>query len=184
MHSTAYPISIQPLLFPREELSRCFFTEPTDDELSFLEMWENLVSAMPATVSSDDGNSRTGRPGYTLLSVLAVHAVRLFFRLKTLTAARERLLSSMNLRTITGMDEVPSPAVVFRKTDDLISLVDFDSVIASICSSFYEDRLVCHLSIDSTVVGAREKPVKNMKEKKKRETGTEEERFQGTHHRR
>ena len=171
MHSTAYPISIQPLLFPREELSRCFFTEPTDDELSFLEMWENLVSAMPATVSSDDGNSCTGRPGYTLLSVLAVHAVRLFFRLKTLTAARERLLSSMNLRTITGMDEVPSPAVVSRKTDDLISLVDFDSVIASICSSFYEDRLVCHLSIDSTVVGAREKPVKNMKEKKKRKRG-------------
>ena len=134
-------------------------------------MWENLVLAMPSTVRSDDGRSRTGRPGYTLLSVLAVHAVRLFFRLKTLTAARKRLLSSMNLRTITGMDEVPSPAVVSRKTDDLIRLVDFDSVIASICSSFYEDRLVCHLSIDSTVVGAREKPVKNMKERKKRKRG-------------
>lgn len=171
MHSTAYPISIQPLLFPREELSGCFFTEPTDEELSFLEIWEDLVSIMPPDVRSDDGRSRTGRPGYTLLDVLAVHAVKLFFRLKTLTAARERLLSSINLRTITGVLKVPSLAVISKKTDELIGIVDFDSLIASICSSFYEDRLVCHLSIDSTVVEAREKPVKTGKEKKKRKRG-------------
>ena len=99
MQSTAYPISIQPLLFASEDLSQCFFFHPTEDELRFMKMWENLVSTMPAPVRCDDGRSRTGRPGYTLLSVLAIHAVKIFFRLKTLTAARERLLSSSNLRS-------------------------------------------------------------------------------------
>ena len=76
MQSTAYSISIQPLLFTSEDLSPCFFFRPTEDELRFMEMWENLVSAMPPSVRCDEGRSVTGRPGYTLLSVLAVHAVK------------------------------------------------------------------------------------------------------------
>ena len=171
MQSTAYTISIQPLLFSSEDLSSCFFTPPTEGELSFLEIWENLVSVMPPVVRSDDGMSHTGRPGYTFLDVLAVHAVKLYFQEKTLTVARERLLSSINLRTIAGMDKVPSLAVISRKTDELMRIVDFSSVIASICSAFYRDRLVCHLSIDSTIVEAREKPVKTKKPKMKRKRG-------------
>ena len=133
-----------------------------------MKMWENLVSTMPAPVRCDDGRSRTGRPGYTLLSVLAIHAVKIFFRLKTLTAARERLLSSSNLRTITGTGRVPSLAVISKKTDELIRIVDFGAIIASICSSFYDGRLVCHLSIDSTIVESREKPVKAEKPGKRK----------------
>ena len=168
MQSTAYPLSIQPLLFTSEDLSPCFFFQPTDDELCFMEVWENLVSAMPAPVRCDEGRSRTGRPGHTLLSVLAVHAVKLYFQEKTMTAARDRLLSSSNLRTITGVAEVPSLSVISKKTDTLIDLVDFSSILASICSSFYKDRLVCHLSIDSTIAEAREKPVKAEKPGKRK----------------
>ena len=171
MQSISYPVSIQPLLFTSEDLSPCFFFQPTDDELCFMEVWENLVSAMPAPVRCDEGRSRTGRPGHTLLSVLAVHAVKLYFQEKTMTAARDRLLSSSNLRTITGVAEVPSLSVISKKTDTLIDLVDFSSILASICSSFYKDRLVCHLSIDSTISEAREKPVKAEKPRRKRKRG-------------
>ena len=164
MQSTAYPLSIQPPLFTSEDLSPCFFFQPTEDELRYMEIWENLVSAMPAPVRCDGGRSRTG-------SVLAIHAVKIFFRLKTLTAARERLLSSSNLRTITGTGRVPSLAVISKKTDELIRIVDFGAIIASICSSFYDGRLVCHLSIDSTTVESREKPVKA--ESRSRGTGKE-----------
>ncbi len=141
MQSISYPVSIQPLLFTSEDLSPCFFFQPTDDELCFMEVWENLVSAMPAPVRCDEGRSRTGRPGHTLLSVLVVHAVKLYFQEKTMTAARDRLLSCSNLRTITGVAEVPSLSVISKKTDTLIDLVDFSSILASICSSFYKDRL-------------------------------------------
>ena len=171
MQSTAYPLSIQPLLFNFDELSGCFFAEPTDEELSFLEIWENLVSIVPPEVRNNYGRSHTGRPGYTLLNVLAVHAVKLYFQERTLSAARERLLSSINLRTIVGMWKVPSLAVISRKTDELIEIVDFSSLIASVCSSFHKDRLVCHLSIDSTIVEAREKPVKTEKPQVKRKRG-------------
>ena len=171
MQSISYPVSIQPLLFTSEDLSPCFFFQPTDDELCFMEVWENLVSAMPAPVRCDEGRSRTGRPGHTLLSVLAVHAVKLYFQEKTMTTARDRLLSSSNLRTITGVAEVPSLSVISKKTDTLIDLVDFSSILASICSSFYKDRLVCHLSIDSTISEAREKPVKAEKPRRKRKRG-------------
>ena len=133
-----------------------------------MKMWENLVSTMPAPVRCDDGRSRTGRPGYTLLSVLAIHAVKIFFRLKTLTAARERLLSSSNLRTITETGRIPSLAVISKKTDMLIDLVDFNSIPTSICSSFYKGGLVCHLSIDSTIEEARERPVKTEKPGKRK----------------
>lgn len=168
MQSISYPVSIQPLLFTSEDLSPCFFFQPTDDELCFMEVWENLVSAMPAPVRCDEGRSRTGRPGHTLLSVLAVHAVKLYFQEKTMTAARDRLLSCSNLRTIIGVAEVPSLSVISKKTDTLIDLVDFSSILASICSSFYKDRLVCHLSIDSTISEAREKPVKAEKPGKRK----------------
>lgn len=168
MQSISYPVSIQPLLFTAEDLSPCFFFQPTDDELCFMEVWENLVSVMPASVRYDEGRSCTGRPGHTLLSVLAVHAVKLYFQEKTMTAARDRLLSSSNLRTITGVAEVPSLSVISKKTDTLIDLVDFSSILASICSSFYKDRLVCHLSIDSTIAEAREKPVKAEKPGKRK----------------
>ena len=171
MQSTSYPLSLQPLLFTPEDLSSCFFFSPTEDEIAFMEMWENLVSVMPAEVRDDDGKSHTGRPGYTLMDIIAVHAVKLYFQEKTLTAARDRLLSSVNLRTITGMGRVPSLAVISKKTDMLIEIVDFDSILASICTSFYGDRMVCNLSIDSTIVEAREKPVKTGKERKKRKRG-------------
>ena len=72
---------------------------------------------------------RTGRPGHTLLSVLAVHAVKLYFQEKTMTVARDRLLSCSNLRTITGVAEVPSLSVISKKTDTLIDLVDFSLLI-------------------------------------------------------
>ena len=88
-----------------------------------------------------------------------------------MTAARDRLLSSSNLRTITGVAEVPSLSVISKKTDTLIDFVDFSSILASICSSFYKDRLVCHLSIDSTIAEAREKPVKAEKPRRKRKRG-------------
>ena len=57
MQSTAYPLSIQPLLFTSEDLSPCFFFRPTDDELCFMEVWENLVSVMPASVRCDAGSA-------------------------------------------------------------------------------------------------------------------------------
>lgn len=84
MQSTVYPLSIQPLLFSFDELSGCFFAEPTENELSFLEIWENLVSIVPAEVRNDYGRRHTGRPGYALLDVLAVHAVKLYFQERTL----------------------------------------------------------------------------------------------------
>ena len=171
MQSISYPLPIQPLLFTQKELSSCFFFAPTEDEIAFMEIWENIVSVMPAEVRNDDGKSHTGRPGYPLMGIIAVHAVKLYFQEKTLTAARERLLSSVNLRTITGMGRVPSLAVISKRTDTLIELVDFDSVLASICSSFYGGRMVCNLSIDSTIAEAREKPVKAVKERKKRKQG-------------
>ena len=42
MQSISYPVSLQPLLFTSEDLSPCFFFQPTEEELSFLEIWENL----------------------------------------------------------------------------------------------------------------------------------------------
>ncbi len=82
--------------------------------------------------------------------------MKLYFKENTMNAARERLLSGSSLRTITGISRGASLAVISKKTDVLIRLIDFNQIIASICSTFYKDRLVCHMSIDSTIAEARE----------------------------
>lgn len=160
MNSTPYPISLQPLLFSHDDLSGCFFSPLTKKEEEFMGMWNALVAMMPVQVRLDSGRGRTGRHGYPLLSVLAVIAVKLAFSLRTMRAAIGMLEGSANLRTITGMAGVPSASVVARKTRDLIGLIDFEGIKDRLCSSFYRDRLVCHLSIDSTIVEARERAAK------------------------
>lgn len=141
-------------------MSSCLFTEPSEKEKAFLSFWEALLPLLPDVVTCP-GNAHTGRPSYPLADILAVWAVKLFFSLKTVSAAVDLLRSSLNLRMMTGMGDVPSKASVSRRTGELRAAMDVDGMLGRLCGQFYDGRIIGHLSIDSTVVDAREKPVRN-----------------------
>jgi hypothetical protein len=157
MDSTPNRLSLQPLLFDRQDLCGCFFLEPTPKEVEFLRYWQALAALVPQRLSRPAGG-RTGRRGYSLTDILAVRAVLLFFRLDTVTAAVALLQSSPNLRTVTQLGRVPSPSSVSRRTARLLEEMDFRGIHDRLCRQFYAGRTVCHLSLDSTPVDARERP--------------------------
>lgn len=165
MNPTSVPTCLRPLLFGFGSLSGCLFTEPTKKEREFLSFWEAMLPLLPESVT-DEVRPRTGRPSYPLSDILAVWAVKLVFSLKTISAAVGLLKSSMNLRMMTGMGKVPSPASVSRRTGDLRAVMDVDNVLGKLCRRFYAGRVIGHLSIDSTIVDAREKPAAKPKEEK------------------
>ena len=58
-----------------------------------------------------------------------------------------------------------------RRSRELVDLIDIDSMHESIVREFYSSRLVCNLSIDSTPIDAREKPIARRKTREKMKRG-------------
>ena len=162
MNRTIAPSCLQPLLFGFDDLSCRLFTEPSEREKTFLSFWEALQPLLPEPVTRER-KTLYGRPSYPLVDILAVWAVKLCFSLKTVCAAVGLLKSSMNIRMMTGMGRVPSKASVSRRTAELRAVMDVDGILGRLCESFYSGRLIGHLSIDSTIVDARERPVVRQK---------------------
>lgn len=178
MNTTSSASYLQPLLFACDDVSSCFFSKPTEKELEFMAYWNALIGMAPYAVTRER-KMMNGRPGYPLSSILAVWTVKEFFSLKTITATLEFIRSSSSIRTICSLDIIPSAASISRRTAELEEVMDIDSIHSLLCSSFYKDRLVCNLSIDSTIIEGREKPAARERKKSagrrgRRKKGSEE----------
>lgn len=121
-----------------------------------------------------------GRKGYRQVDILAVRAVMLFFKQANIRMTIEFLNGNPNVRGIVGLSRIPSESVIGRRTKERFDVIDVDSLHKAIVSEFYSSRLVCNLSIDSTPIDAREKPMaRETPEKMKRgrkKKGSEDER--------
>ena len=170
MHTNNSSKIFQPLLFTHEEFSSCCFTEPTEKELEFKSYLDFFYGIVPESVKFRKVN-RFGRPSYSLFQVLAVWLVKLVYNEKTITNTLETINGNNNLRTIIGYDDVPSASVISRRTAELKTEMNCQNIHDLLCKEFYKDRIVGNLSIDSTVVAAREKPVKNNTKKVKGKRG-------------
>ena len=107
--------------------------------------------------------NRIGRRGYRDADILAVRVAMLFFRQNNIRQTLSFLETSMGVRMTVGMKDVPSESVVSRRSKVLASTLDVDAMFEEITSAFYCGRSICHLSIDSTPIDAREKPVRKEK---------------------
>lgn len=166
-HQTA---AMQPLLFNPEDLSNCFFTRPTEKELEFKSYWDCVCNLLPSVIKWAC-KARTGRPGFDYQDVLAVWMVKLIFNQKTVTNTLETLRNQPNLRTITGMESIPSASVVSRKSEELREKMGIQDILDFLCKSFFEDHIVGHVSIDSTIIEAREKSIAKREKKEKKKPG-------------
>lgn len=169
--------SLQPLLFDFSDLPLSFSVELSKKESEFASIWNMVLHLLPSSVFEEN---IFGRRGYRLVDILAVRAVMLFFKQNNIRMAIEFINGNPNIRGIIGLSRIPSESVISRRTKDLFDAIDVDSMHKTIVSEFYSSRLACNLSIDSTPIDAREKPIaRETPEKMKRgrkKKGSDEER--------
>lgn len=106
---------------------------------------------------------RRGRLGYDLLPILGIILLKLHHQVRTVKGTLSLLRENGNLKDMLGITRVPSEASVSRLSREVERIVDpsllHERVIQAYTSSM--DRLaIGHLSIDSTTIGVREKPIK------------------------
>lgn len=94
--------------------------------------------------------SGMGRPAYENMP---------FFRIASLEALRNRLLTDPNLRQLCGFTAVPSLATFSRRFAEFAALPVATCALNEMVSQYHEGRIVGHVSRDSTAIPAREKPV-------------------------
>ena len=105
----------------------------------------------------------------------------LFFKQNNIKQTLSFLETSMGVRMTVGMENVPSESVVSRRSKELAKTLNVDKMFDEVTSAFFAGRDICNLSIDSTPIDAREKPVKKDPEKKetkkrgRKKTGSKEQ---------
>lgn len=163
-HGTPTSLVLQSLLFAHDELKSCLFRQPSARELEFLQYFQTVRSLL----SSDERrmlgkHHRRGRNGYALTSILGIMLLKLLYQTRTMKQTLLLLHENGNLKDMLAITRVPSEATVSRLSREVEQIVDPADLHTRVVQDYTKslDRLaVGHLSIDSTIVEAREKPVK------------------------
>jgi len=163
-HGTPTPAVLQSLLFAHDELKSCLLRQPSARELEFLQYFQTVRSLL----SSDERrmlgrHHRKGRNGYALASILGIMLLKLLYQQRTMKQTLLLLHENGNLKDVLAITEVPSEATVSRLSREVEQIVPPSSLHGRVVQAYAKslDRLaVGHLSIDSTIVEAREKPVR------------------------
>lgn len=167
-YSTPNPTSLQSLLFDTEDFGSCFFREPSERELEFLGLYATVQQLLsPGELTYLLRGSIKGRVGYDLLSILGIMLLKLHFRQPTMKETLLLLRENGNLKDILGISRVPSQATACRLSRVVERVVDPAVLHERVIQAYKEamdNRMVGHLSIDSTIIEAREKPFVKEKE--------------------
>ena len=163
-HGTPTPAVLQSLLFAHDELKSCLLRQPSARELEFLQYFQTVRSLL----SSDERrmlgrHHRRGRNGYALASILGIMLLKLLYQQRTMKQTLLLLHENGNLKDMLAITEVPSEATVSRLSKEVEQIVHPSDLHGRVVQSYAKslDRIaVGHLSIDSTTIEAREKPVK------------------------
>lgn len=160
--------ALQALLFTSDEISCCFFREPSERELEFMSFFHAVQSLL--TVKEYHQlcrRQKKGRPGYDLLTILALQLLQLHFKQPTMKETLLLLKENSNVCDILFLKKVPSCSTVSRLSRQVERIVDPQLLHQRLINDFYDEmdnRIVGNLSIDSTIIEAREKPVSSKKE--------------------
>jgi len=170
VYSTSNTLSLQPLLFDSQDFSSCFFRKPSERELEFLSLYGTIQQLLSHRERMGLRRAcKKGRVGYDLLPILGIMLLKLHYRQPTMKETLLLLQENGNLRDILGISKVPSQASVSRLSRDVESIVNPAALHERVIQAYQEgmdNRMVGHLSIDSTIIEAREKPFVKKKEKK------------------
>jgi hypothetical protein len=168
-HSTP-SVLLQPLLFTCEQLPNHFFRKPSQRELELLSSLRILRGLLTGEqIHSLSKVNHLGRTGYPLMSILSIMILKLMHEQKTMRQTLQLLEENGNLQMIVEVDTVPSEATMSRLSRQVAGIVKPEKLYERLIELYQREtgRIIGHLSIDSTVIEAREKPIKGKRATKK-----------------
>ena len=157
-------VLLQPLLFSHDQLPNHFFRKPSGRELellSYLHILRGLLTTEELRLLSL--NNHLGRADYPLLSILSIMVLKLLYQQLTMRQTLLLLEENENLQMIVEIDGVPSEATMSRLSRQVEKIVNPNMLHERIMGLYQEvtgRTIIGHLSIDSTVIEAREKPIR------------------------
>ena len=110
-----------------------------------------------------------GRKGFDLSSMFGIMLLKLHYRICTIKETLQTLEENGNLRYILGLDKVPAESTVSVALKRIEAIIDIQNMHGALIEAYRVvagQSIVEHLSIDSTVIGVREKPIIPVKKKK------------------
>jgi transposase len=145
----------QILLGTAYDLQDCFEEYLNKDHRAFLAMLRVVEEHIPPLERSGSG---MGRPAYENVPFFRAFLAQSFFRIASIEALRNRILTDPNLRQICGFLAVPSLATFSRRFAEFAALPVATCALNGMVMRCHEGRIVGHISRDSTAIPAREKP--------------------------
>lgn len=133
----------------------CFEEYLSTDHRAFLAILRVIEEHLPALERTGSG---MGRPAYENEPFFRAFLGMSFFRIASIEALRNRLLTDPNLRQICGFSVVPSPATFSRRFAEFAAQPLASCTLNDMVSQYHEGRIVGHISRDSTAIPGREKP--------------------------
>jgi transposase len=124
------------------------------DHRAFLAMLRVVEGHRPPLERTKSG---MGRPTYENEPFFRAFLAQSFFRIASIEALRNRLLTDTNLRQICGLPIVPSLATFRRRFAEFAALQVATRALNSMVTQYHEGRIVGHVSRDSTAISARGK---------------------------
>ena len=159
---------IQGSLFPQLEEELCPLTEKQQQLVAILEVIriEQHLTVLTGLV---------GRPPKSRSPLARAFVVKAVYNMPTTRMLIERLQSDISLRRICGWErrsEIPDESTFSRAFAEFATSELPKLVHNALISKVYENRIIGHVSRDSTAIDAREKPLrKEIKEKNPKKRG-------------
>ncbi len=156
----------QMLLGISYDIQEVFEDYLTNMHRSFLALLRLIEDFIPPI---NENRAVTGRKPYAMMPFIRAFLAKSFFKLESNKDLILRLQSDSSLKKICGFTKVPSETTFSRRFSELSRCHFMEQALNRMVQESHKDRIVGHISRDSTAIPAREKPVNKKKQVQKTE---------------
>jgi len=146
------------------ELQSCFEEKLNNHQKTFLQMMRVFEENMPALYRPYKG---TGRRPYQYLPFLKSLLAKSFYQIASTAKLIERLKADPNMRLLCGFKKVPGEASFSRTFSYLAGMDIIQKTHDKLTEETFKNKIIYHISRDSTTISAREKAEKIVNKRRK-----------------
>jgi hypothetical protein len=155
----------QALLEISFELQSCFEETLNEAQITFMHILRSIEEHLPSLIRPYAG---TGRIPYQYQPFLRSQFAKIFFQIETTKKLIERLCADPNLRLLCGFTKVPGKSSFSRAFNYLAEIDILSGMLEDFAKETFKDKVVYHVSRDSSAINSREKVEKKDKKKGKK----------------
>lgn len=142
------------------DIQQCFEEKLNNHQKAILHLLRVLEKHVKLPQNKNYGR---GRPAYPYISFFRAQCAQRYFQIESTNKMIERLTADPNLRMICGFTKVPGRSTFSRAFIYLANTIALDKVLEKLTTATFKDKVVYHVSRDSTAIPAREKVKKESK---------------------